>query len=802
MEKDSACLNWPNELAIASSAHHSNICKFPDPSSQRYQAAVFAIQELISVSQKQQDGKNVTAIRALETKSNNKSPVSDSSRAFTSQEERCMRDLNSAYEDYLDQVDNPVSGTCTWILKHDEFQWWKDADHPAMLWISANPGCGKSVLAKYLIAYLQSSVEYETSRANLCYFFFKEGLEEQDNASSAVSAILHQLYIRQHSLIRHAIPKYLSTNRQAFNRFSSLWKILTESICDPIANETICVIDGLDECEAKSLAQFVKGIANLFEEQAGVTVKLKLLLLSRPNNQMETTLGLSGNEDTNDRSRFVGSFNKRRLIGENEGKNMLTDIAKFARHKVKQLSDTSSLPDGVLDRLDQKLLDGADFTFLWISLVIQLIEDAQMKGISAAELDVILSTNRLDDLYERFLTARTLPLKTLKILYIVLASVRPLTMKEICAAIEVQQDHYPAKSQKEQRAWAQLEKYKRDPDNNDDFQYHQQLRVAENAVSSLADLNRLLNTPFANHLREMCGNLVCIRNGKVYLVHKTARDFLLRKSNPKWHRPRKYLDSRYQGLVRATSGSGWRHSIRLEDANSYLLHVCANYLSLFSSMPNADRDWTRGEVEQYLEECSRDPPRAFFEYAASHWTQHYRPLREQSDPVLTFDFLLQPKDQFLKTWIFVHTSFTLGQERLEESARWVHGKAPAGDGDNGQQDTSRWYNRRKGEGWRSADFEKVLNYFFPVEVGMDIYDEEFLAGDHYWKTSAAGSVDDESDNKERDKEEDGKDGENDRVPDRIRYYRDQRHKALMDTQADMSNPLSPERGNPLNSWLQ
>lgn len=539
---------------------------------------------------------------------------------------------------------------------------------------------------------------------------------------------------------------------------------------------------------------------------------------------METTLGLPGNDETNYRDKFVETSKKSRLIGENEGKHMLTDIAKFARHKVKQLSQTSSLSEDVLNRLDEKLLAGADFTFLWISLVMQLIEDAQMNGISAAKLDVILSTNKMDDLYERFLTGRTLPLKIPKILYFILASVRPLILRELFAAIEVQQDHFPADNQKGKRALARLEEYKLDShplnfNGGDEFQYHQRLRVAENAVSSLADLHMLLPTPFANHLRKMCGNLVCIRNSKAYLVHKTARDFLLERtsglgdpmvvssrashtSNPEGPRPRNHLDSRYQGLVRNPSRSEWRHSIRLEDANSYVLHVCANYLSLFSSMANADREWTRLEVEKYLKSCTRDPPRAFFQYAASHWTQHYRPLREQSDPVFTFDYLLQPNDQFLKTWIFVHTSFTLGQEKLEGSAMWMHGKRPAAEDDKGQKHTARWYSRRKGEGRLSADFEKVLNYFFPVEVGMDFYDGEFIAGEHYWKTGDAGAADDASDKEDRDQEEDGADGENERIPDRIRYYREQHHKVLMDTHADMSNPLSPGSGNPLSSWVR
>lgn len=73
----------------------------------------------------------------------------------------------------------------------------------------------------------------------------------------------------------------------------------------------------------------------------------------------------------------------------------------------------------------------------------QLIEDSQIDGIFIAKLELILNTNKLDDLYESLLDGRKLPLKMRKILYMILAAVRPLTMKEMCVAIELHQDHHP-----------------------------------------------------------------------------------------------------------------------------------------------------------------------------------------------------------------------------------------------------------------------------------------------------------------------------------------------------------------------
>ncbi|RYP87671.1 hypothetical protein DL770_004750 [Monosporascus sp. CRB-9-2] len=62
------------------------------------------------------------------------------------------------------------------------------------------PGCGKSVLAKYLID------QGLPRSATICYFFFKD--QDQNTVRQALCAMLHQLFSHQPSLIRHAMPEY------------------------------------------------------------------------------------------------------------------------------------------------------------------------------------------------------------------------------------------------------------------------------------------------------------------------------------------------------------------------------------------------------------------------------------------------------------------------------------------------------------------------------------------------------------------------------------------------------------------
>ena len=119
-------------------------------------------------------------------------------RHQTERERHCHQAFKtSPYEQYKNTNPEKVSGTCRWVLDHRQFQAWQQSSHCDLLWISADPGCGKSVLAKCLVDH-----EFGTAdQHSRCYFFFRDN-ERQDNLSTALCAILHQLFDHQPSLLR------------------------------------------------------------------------------------------------------------------------------------------------------------------------------------------------------------------------------------------------------------------------------------------------------------------------------------------------------------------------------------------------------------------------------------------------------------------------------------------------------------------------------------------------------------------------------------------------------------------------
>lgn len=87
-------------------------------------------------------------------------------------ERALLQDFASDYEDYKDFNPERVPGTCEWFFKDDRFYKWRDSNTSSLLWVSAAPGCGKSVLSRALVDEQKLSTNVTTS--SVCYFFFQK----------------------------------------------------------------------------------------------------------------------------------------------------------------------------------------------------------------------------------------------------------------------------------------------------------------------------------------------------------------------------------------------------------------------------------------------------------------------------------------------------------------------------------------------------------------------------------------------------------------------------------------------------
>lgn len=141
-------------------------------------------------------------------------------KSLSEQEQKCHQlfrltssGKDTTYEWYKDRVEDRVENTCMWVLNHQHFQKWLKQDSGPLL-VTADPGCGKSVLAKYLI-------DHGLSRsATICYFFFKD--QDQNTVRQALCALLHQLLSQTPSLVEHAMQEFCKDGENLTNSTTSL----------------------------------------------------------------------------------------------------------------------------------------------------------------------------------------------------------------------------------------------------------------------------------------------------------------------------------------------------------------------------------------------------------------------------------------------------------------------------------------------------------------------------------------------------------------------------------------------------
>jgi hypothetical protein len=217
----------------------------------------------------------------------------------------------SNYESYKNDP-NPVRvpGTCEWFLNHPTFHRWKATCKTDLLWLSADPGCGKSVLSRSMI----DEKLLGDGSATVCHFFFKDNAE-QCSTTTAICALLHQFFCVHDSLLqKHIASAVKRCGRVLKEDFEELWRIFISAATDPSASEVICVLDALDECRQFDQEKLIAHLEDFYNDsvpRSDQGSRLKFFVTSRPYPDIEDKF-----------STLTQSFSTIRLAGEDESEKI------------------------------------------------------------------------------------------------------------------------------------------------------------------------------------------------------------------------------------------------------------------------------------------------------------------------------------------------------------------------------------------------------------------------------------------------------------------------------------------------
>lgn len=388
-----------------------------------------------------------------------------------------LESLASDYKSDKNSIPVKVPDTCKWFIEDERFLNWRSHKRLSVLWVSAGPGCGKSVLSRALID--EERVSNNVMTSSVCYFFFKDGQERRTRGTHALSAILHQLF-KNTNLISHALPSYQENGKTLRDNISELWDVLLKSAKDPEAGQIICILDALDECEEKTRNILINNLIG-FASQKGLheqsSFSLKFLVTSRPYDNIEEQF--QSLSDTSTYLRFDGD-EKSQQIGQEI--NLVIDV------EVKNI--TSGFSDEDRQLISDSLKMKNNRTYLWLYLNIDIIKSSRSKYRKTSSIKELLSDlpSKVSDAYGRILAKSPDKRLARTLLQIIVAATRPLSLVEANIALALAQQGC--------------------------CMSHQAL-----------DLWPLQN--FKSLVQNICGLFVSIHGGKLSLIHQTAREYLI-----------------------------------------------------------------------------------------------------------------------------------------------------------------------------------------------------------------------------------------------------------------------------------
>ncbi|KAF4341649.1 ankyrin repeat [Fusarium beomiforme] len=167
--------------------------------------------------------------------------------------------------------------------------------------------------------------------------------------------------------------------------------------------------------------------------------------------------------------------------------------------------------------------------------------------------------------------------------------------------------------------------------------------------------------PFETHVKSICGNFVRVVHRKIYLVHETAREFLLEHKSPADEQIGRSLSTKKSedpftacyysffgpqpslnrnGRLKQDPGP-WQHSFSLEICDAILLHICTPFLYMMGK-----------KCSNALLGYPSDSSRSFLKYAGRFWPDHLRNIRDRIAPqhIAYYANLCHPNFPGFRSW--------------------------------------------------------------------------------------------------------------------------------------------------------
>ncbi|TGO70873.1 hypothetical protein BELL_0652g00010 [Botrytis elliptica] len=250
-----------------------------------------------------------------------------------------------------------------WILQDPQYISWKCGGDVSLLWIKGGAGKGKTMMSIGLIERLSFPQDESTV---VTYFFCQNADYELNTLQAIIKGLILQLVNQQKELIEY-LRDHWDTREGRFNKdmtsWRTLWDIFYKMLYRCKCPKIYVIVDALDECQDNGMADLLKLVVRTGLDHPS---KIKWLLTSRP-------------LDSAERELLVG-YEQVMISLELNSKHISHAVTTYIVNKVAELDLRNSYGSDLCQKIQNKLTEKAEDTYLWVSLVCKRLESVHREN--------------------------------------------------------------------------------------------------------------------------------------------------------------------------------------------------------------------------------------------------------------------------------------------------------------------------------------------------------------------------------------------------------------------------------------
>ena len=342
--------------------------------------------------------------------------------------------------------DRLLDGSGKWLQMDTNYNEWENPHKSRVLWISGDPGKGKTMLAISMIKRLMEKMGSNANSSNtlLAYFFCDNKDSRRSSTISVLRSLIYQILVQRPDLTSHFKAVYEREEEQFFtspNAVQTLWYVLQSLISRSNLQNVYFIIDALDELDLQSIKDLLMLLGPVLGSEAeNADHKLRWNLDRYCQVKWLVT---SRNID------FISHSMAKQLnisLEVNAG-HVRDAVWKFIDRAVEELQKLKGYGSSLTKYVRDTLREKSEGTFLYVSVACRELSQPEIRLLTTKSVLATMPRG-LTPLYQRIMdqvTAnadRDLVEHAKAILRAMVLAVRPLTVQEIAIAADLPAEYH------------------------------------------------------------------------------------------------------------------------------------------------------------------------------------------------------------------------------------------------------------------------------------------------------------------------------------------------------------------------